>query len=171
MHAEDIINIIMHVVLISSFIAVFFFTYGSQIEQEIVQSQAENIVKVFTEDISLIIPNSTKPIIKAGLQERLKSPDFSKEDKEVEDHNKELLINATKIIVMFAVVGITVILVLASIYNVELTDIVTRNIIILAFVGLTEYLFATYIIKNYITADPNFVKLSLVKALKYYANN
>ena len=73
---EILINVTMNIGLISVFIVIFFFTYGSIVEQEIIKKQSE----IITIDlISIIKPFlSSEDCIK--LKDNLTVPDMSKED-------------------------------------------------------------------------------------------
>ena len=44
-------------------------------------------------------------------------------------------------------------------------EILEENIIVLVFVGITEFLFLTYFAQNYITIDANFVKEKMINTL------
>jgi hypothetical protein len=121
-------------------------------------------------NFSAFIPNVAKPYIK-GVTGLIEAPNMAEADEYVEKSNKELLITAAKFIGGFVVAGFALIMFISNKYNIPLYDILIHNIIILVFVALTEYCFLTFIAQNYITADPNFVKLAVVKELKKYAEN
>ena len=60
---EEIANIILHVILISIFIGIFFFTYGSHIEENIVKQQVAFLVENNKEFTSLFPQNTKKQFL------------------------------------------------------------------------------------------------------------
>ena len=75
-------NILLHVVLLSSFVAVLFFSYGSKIEQNVVKKQTTSIVDSLTSDIKNIIPPDQLSKLTPYIQQYLNVPDMSAQDKE-----------------------------------------------------------------------------------------
>jgi hypothetical protein len=171
---SEIINVILHVVFISSFIGLFFFTYGAIVEEAIVKKQTQDIIKSFTQDMNALMTPEQKSSMKILTNASLQSPDMQQQDAQVEDDNKNLIMLSVKYIGILFLIATAVIV--ALIYFTEFTfkdlgTLLIKNLIILSFVALTEFSFLTYIVQNYIDIDANYVKYTIMKTLKNYATN
>ena len=83
------INIIVSVVLISTFIPVFFFTYVSSVEKKIVKKQLGNIVDELMSEVNMFLNDEQRDLMKVMLN-NMEMKDLSKEDKMVEENNNKL---------------------------------------------------------------------------------
>ena len=164
MLSETITNGILHVVLISVFIGIFFFTYASRVEQNIVKERSREIVRDITNDIKTFAPKGSISFL-GKIANQIQPPDLREEDKEVEEKNKALLEKATKVLAVLFVVGISVSLFLSYKYGFSFKTLLIHNFIILFFVALTEFSFLTFFAQNYITIDSNFVKYKTLDTL------
>ena len=86
-HPDFYANLLLSVLFISIFIAIFFFTYASRIEKQIVVNQTKDVVNYFTDSIQTLYPNS--PLISNFIND-LKAPDMKKDDEKVASENKKL---------------------------------------------------------------------------------
>ena len=152
---EEIANIILHVTLISTFIGIFFFTYGSHIEENIVKKQVAFLIEDNKEFVSLI-PNDTKKKIVDKIN-NIKL-DLAEDDKKVTEQNKKLLIKAATVLGIVFVVGVAIVWKMSEIYKFDFIHLLKENLIILCFVALTEFTFLTYYAQNYLSIDPNIIR-------------
>jgi len=165
MDVSFVCNVMMSILFISTFIAVFFFTYASQIESEIIVNQTTNIVDSFLESIDVWIPHSEKVY---DILQNIQFSDTSADDARVKRKNDTII---KKTIKLFVVIGsimflITALLILG--FDLDWKPIVLSNLIILACVGLTEFFFLTCIAKNYVSFDPNYIKYVVVSRLEAF---
>ena len=165
MLSYTIADILLHVILISSFLVIFFFTYASKVEKEIVVRQSTDIVKDVIQSTTVILPDAVIKDMSTLLSEHGKKSDMSDEDAEIEKANKELLDNTVKTIGIVCVVGIICVYIMSKVYKFSMTDLVVHNLIIVSFVALTEFLFLTYFAKNYDSIDANFVKYKVLQTI------
>lgn len=161
----SVANVLLHVILISSFLVIFFFTYASKIEKQIVKNQSTAVVQNVLDDILIILPDSTLETIGDHIQ-NISPPDMSEEDNEVTTKNHELYMKTVKQISVLFVVGMIVIYIMSRVYKFSMKDLVLHNLIILFFVALTEFSFLTYFAKNYSTIDANYVKYIALKTIE-----
>ena len=152
---EEIANIILHVTLISTFIGIFFFTYGSHIEENIVKKQVAFLIEDNKEFVSLI-PNDTKKKIVDKIN-NIKL-DLAEDDKKFTEQNKKLLIKAATVLGIVFVVGVAIVWKMSEIYKFDFIHLLKENLIILCFVALTEFTFLTYYAQNYLSIDPNIIR-------------
>ena len=160
--SELVSKILINVLLISIFIAIFFFTYGSYIEGKIVKDQMKFLSTDIKNVLNLFGENANNVII-----EKIKMPDLSHEDKKAEENNKEIKIKAFKFLSFFSlfIVGIVYMIYIKN-KSYELNKIISENLVILIGVGLTEYVFLTYFAARFISIDPNQLKLTVLGLFK-----
>ena len=102
MNPLQISNIVMNVTMISTFIGIFFFTYGKIIEENVVKGQSELVANYLAKDLSTFIDNATAQ----KLTSQLSPPDMTNADKQVELKNAELQSSAFNILILVAVGGL-----------------------------------------------------------------
>jgi hypothetical protein len=165
-HIDEIaINIILNVGLIVTFISIFFFMYGSIVEEKIVQDQS---LLLTTHFVTMIKP-FLSPELSDTLKNSLNKKDFSYEDEKSKKHNNMIKNNAyTNIIFIFGVCILSALFI--SIYFIKsktnLIIMIGINLIMLFIVALTQFSFLTLIPSNYITADPNYVIYKLLRSFR-----
>jgi len=172
-------NLLMHVVLLSSFIAVLFFGYGSKIEENVVKKQTVAIVDSLTEDIKNIVPPDQLQKLKPYLDQYLTVPDMTTADQEAAQKNKQLMDNAIKTLGIVAAICIGVIILLwvfgkyykSGKYYWSPLKLLKDNVISLAFVAITEVAFLTFVAQNFKSADPSAVKLQIIQTLQKFGQS
>jgi hypothetical protein len=165
MFAKHAANVIIATAMISVFIGVFFFTYASKIEQDIVVKRTTEIVDSMVSSAQ-IIPPSEKALISTQIAPNLTIPaSLEQQDAEVAAANKQLMIYAAKAIAIFVSICVIVVGCLVYYYKLPLGELIQNNLIILVFVALTEFIFLTFFAQNYITIDGNYVKKTVVESL------
>jgi len=164
MNSKQISQIILNVTLVSCFIGVLFFTYGSKVEQEIIQEQTENITKSITGDLQFL-PDSLKQQIK----EQLSVPNMESDDLNAKESNSKLLKKSALVLGILFLVGMLLTIIIYITNKID-ENIFTESLVILLAVGLTEVLFLNIISRPYKIADPNFVKYSMLSNLQTLVN-
>lgn len=180
-----ICNIILHVSCIAFFIAIFFFTYGSFAEGRIVQKQCENIVESLTGGLNGILTSEQLCDLRRHLQTTTSHFHVTEGDKRACRQNRQIKSKALKTvgIVLGAAFGVALLCWLITyiptsskivkffhLPGTRLVDLIIVNILVVVFVAFTEYSFLTFIVTNYRSADPNFVKRELLQSLIDYGN-
>lgn len=158
---DEIVKIIINVVLMATFLGIFFFTYGAYIEKKVVKTQVEYAVNDLMKDIKYFGGNNVSKAFKM-----IPLPNMEEEDKKVLDSNKELLKRVIIILVLFFGFGMLISYVLAKKYNINLVKILKQSAIILGAIAVTEYSFLTYIGSRYRSLDTNYVKKTIIQALQ-----
>jgi protein-S-isoprenylcysteine O-methyltransferase Ste14 len=165
---ENISKIILSVVVISAFIGIFFFTYEAKVEQRIVKQQSEEIIKDFTSEFRSLLPQPILKDVYNSIEPNLVAPDLSELDEEVRASNQALVKKATRIIVIFVVIGLLLVALLCFIFRINPRDMIISTTITLLFVAIAEYIFVTYLVQNYSTIDSNFVRYKVLNILANY---
>jgi len=160
---KEIINIIVNVLFVATFLGIFFFTYASKVEQQVVENQVDYLVSDFADDLKTL-PSGYLAKIKNQLS-NIKRPDLSAADAQVDTNNKAVLLSAIKVISIVFCLGMLGVFFAAKKWNLDLYEIIKRNLIILVFIGFTEFTFLTVFAKNFISVDPNYAKLTIINKL------
>lgn len=168
---KEISNIILHVICVATFIAIFFFTYTAKVEGQIVENQVKIILNNLFENATLL-NDETKEFIRNKLNE-MEAPDMSVEDEKVKKQNNGVMLYAAKIIFGFVIISF---IVSYYMFNSDTdpnkgsyVDLLKENAILIVFVAVTEYAFLHLVTKNYIFGDSNFVKKQILLSLKKYS--
>jgi len=159
---KGISNLLIGVTLFSIFLGIFYFTYASKIENEILKIQIKNLVDSFTNDLNKIHIRNINAVLYKAIN-GLKVPDMSEEDKKVNDSNKKLMIKSMKVFGIIALFCIVFITSMFFIYKIELKSILITNCIILVFVGITEMFFLNMVAKRYNSLDTNTIKKTIIE--------
>ena len=164
-------NIILHITLIVTFISIFFFTYGAYIEKKVVDNQMNLLVQNFTKDMS-VLPSNVNDAMRTSIS-NINLTDMSKIDARVKKSNEELKKKAFMFIGILFAIGMSIVvgISLAAGRKYSLVALIAENIGLLIIVALTEFLFATLVLKNYRSADLNIVKKQIVVELIKFGNS
>jgi hypothetical protein len=243
--AFDLGNIVMHVMFISAFLGIYFFTFGAYLERTVLQTQIDFLVddimgsaKVLAPNISanmknimngLNMTNINKQKIKNEVTSNLNSnllsgdsvdntdninniksmvqkisaeiknnstnptntdnsngsvslskfnlndfniPVNTAADEAVEQKNKQVMTQAFKFILAGFVIGFIVIYIIGKNFDREglsmeqfMMKLIKRNLFILCFIALTEFGFAYFFAKNYMSININGLKKSVIDSL------
>ena len=163
---KDLSTILLTVVFIGTFLSIFFFTYASKIEEQIVIKQMDYITNELLDNFDIVVTDDLRKNIKIQL-EKVKSIDLQSEDNEASENNKKIFSNTIKIIVPILLIVLLLTFGLSFVYNFSFKDILKQSIFILLVIAITEILFLNIFAKHYISADLNFVKYKIVSDLEH----
>lgn len=170
---ESKATIILSVTLVATFIGVYFFTHGAHLERMIVEEEMDYVVLQLVGNLRTLSPELAN-IVKKSV-DNIQMPNMEQADIEADLYNKKLLRKAMIVIGIILIVGvfISVSLLLYAKNkhpdDVSIVYFLITNMISLFFVGLTYYLFTSFIIRYYKSADPNFVKKKILEVIKEYS--
>jgi hypothetical protein len=159
--SEGIINVIVNVGFIATFISIFFFTYASGVEQEIVKSQAQIMMNDLFQTITPLLNDDAKEKIM-----NYEVSDMSKEDADALDNNNKLINSGYSILIIVFIVTQVVGLALSIYFKHNYNHIIIGNVIVLIFVGLTEYTFLNVIGRSYMSVDTNFIRWKILTSIR-----
>lgn len=166
--SEIFAQVILSFVLIATFISIFFFTYIAKVENDIIKSHINNSVKTLTKDLEIFMTPEKRKLIREMI---IAIPDNSEVDKEIDTHNKQLL---DKTIITFSIIiaiGIILLGVLWWFYRFNIFETVKYSVIMLFLTAIFYFLFITYITREYILVDQNYISYVIISALNDYANS
>lgn len=161
-------KILIHVGIISIFITFFFFTIVHRFEKKIIEKQINFVLNDF-------IDNSFKPVsfeiknkIKTQLNDAFSKTDFKKQDQDIKDKNTIIVKKAWTFVGIIVCIIVIIILIFKFIFKWEpfyLKFLFNSSIVTLIFIIITQTCFTFLISQNYLSADPNKIKLNILKTL------
>ena len=173
--AFDVCNILLHIMLISTFLGSYFFTFGAYLEREVLKDQLNYLVDTTLQPMKILVPG-----ISTDIKNKMKSYNFKideSSDIKTEQQNKKTVDKAIKLITFFFIIGLIVIVIISRTldregmsYNDFFKKLITRNLIILIFIAATEFIFAFFFVKNYMSLDTNKLKKQIFISLDNIKN-
>jgi hypothetical protein len=155
------VNTSMLVALAISCIGIFFFTYAKDIEKDIVVNNVKYLIDNLSPNFSYL-PSTEYNILKNNIN-NIKLSNMDKEDAEVSNANNELLKKSTKVLGTVFVLSFVFSYYMCNKYNLDFTDLLYHNLILVGCVAVVEYMFLNLVAKNYTSADPNIIINNLIK--------
>ena len=161
-------NIILHVMLMSIFLNIFYFTYAKNTEKEILFDQINILVEELINNISGELNSIEKKALKLLINSEIKKINLEKEDSAVNANNDELL----KTAVIATIIGGGICLFILFLLLKDCPDLMC-NLRYLAisggvgilFTALAEIFFINVIVKNYISIDSSLVITKIIDTL------
>ena len=177
MNSELIIKILMNVLFISIFISMFFFSFGTYVEEKNIDDQL-NILATNMTDVIKITGKTTNTALYNYINNDLLSPEKIKEIKENDNQhmagNKKIIRDVTLYNIIFFVVIMSVVILLKINYRikgVDMRNLVIESFIILFFIALTETIFIYFFGAKFISIDINNIKLNFFEMIKKYRDS
>jgi hypothetical protein len=182
MFTELICKVLINILFISLFISIFFFTYGTYLENTVITAQMNILANNFMDMIKLS-GNKTNIDLKNYITDNILAPsniaNISSGDKDALKGNSKIIKMVSLYIIIFtsAVFVIIIGLKLNNINNndnedkLDLKHIFTESFIILIFIVITYYSFITFFGGKFISINPNAPKLEIIKMLQKYNNS
>jgi len=161
-------NILIHVLLMSIFLTIFFFTVAKNVEKQIVEDQVKYILGDLIGNTFKGLDNNEKELIKKQVDKEFSSVSLKNEDIRVIQQNKKVFDKSLSFLAVLCSILIVIIVIMYIIYRFEFSYIKLLGIsalFSLIMVAVTETSFLFLIAKNYLSADPNNIKLKIIEKL------
>ncbi len=156
-HLEFFTKLILIASFVVSFLTIFFFTFGKDIERQVVMQNIDYLIDEILDGYKDTIGDKQKRIIYDKLNE-MKIKDMSKEDELVITNNKKLFNKSLYILIGILVSSLLITSIISYVKNFKYLEILMQNIILLSFVALCEYIFLVFFGSKFISANVNFIK-------------
>uniref|UniRef100_A0A6C0HVE5 Uncharacterized protein n=1 Tax=viral metagenome TaxID=1070528 RepID=A0A6C0HVE5_9ZZZZ len=156
-HLEFLTRLILIASLVVSFLTIFFFTFGKEIEHKVVTQNIDYLIDEICDGFVDTMGDKQKKAIYEKINS-FKLEDMSKEDEKVETNNKQLFDKSVTILIILLVLSVFITSIISYFKKYNYLEIVTENIILLLFVGLCEFIFLVYFGSKFISANVNFIK-------------
>ena len=165
-----IVNIIVHVSVMTIFLTIFFFTIASRQEKNITENQINFLLNDSIKDEVSALPEDIKTVLKEKVDSSLdkNNDSLAKQDQDVANNNQKLTDFMTNL--LFMILVCTAFFVFIAYYYFKwdiskLQYILISAGITLVFVALTETVFLFLIPSNYLAIDPNKVKYKIINKI------
>ena len=162
------VNILIHVGIMALFLTVFFFTIAQYFEKKIIEDQIDFVIDDFVGNSLKPVPETTKNEIKNEINSAFAKQDLSKADKSVQKENKKISKKAWIFVGTLLSIIFVIVVIFGFIYKWEryyLKFLFNSSLISLIFVAITETLFMFLIAQNYLSADPNQIKMKIIDTI------
>lgn len=185
-------SVSIQVAIIFAFLTIFFFSYVSSVENTEFKDQLDfvidNIYKRHELDIKNLIDKYSlnqdkKDLLKMqiygmiDLEEDKLKKESKKESDDIKIKNSDIISNATFYVKIIGSISLVIVVSLFILmYNkydctLPLKTYAKEAIALLFFIFIVEILFLNMIVKNYITANPNYIKNKIAQAIINYIDN
>jgi hypothetical protein len=172
--AQGISSIVMFVATMVAMLTIFFFTYGAFLEREILADETDFVVKHFASQIKEVAPQEANAIKKSAQD--WTPPDMSKANAVVAERNHKTVIKAAIAAASTFVFGLVFVGVMWSKsggddpsdfwHGFSLKDLAMDTTIMIVAVLVVEFMFATFVMKKFRSADPNMVVYEAIQGVK-----
>lgn len=162
------VNIFIHVAVMALFLTIFFFTIALYFERKILESQVDFIIDDVVGNTFKPLSASDKKKVQIEILSLFDNKDFSKEDKQVKDSNDKISKKAWTFVGILTGIILVVVVILGFIFKWNffyLKYLFNSALYSLIFVAITETLFMFLVAQNFLSADPNKIKLKVVETL------
>ena len=179
MDKDDILNILFHVLILFTFLTIFFFTYISATEKKATQDAINNIINNQSKSILSEIDNLDKKIGEKidwdkfkEISENIVNSDIdydkTTDGESIKDNNNNIF--WTSIYIIIALIVVIIGYIVWHIYyknnQLKIGEILKENFIIFLFVGTIEFLFFVYIVSKYTPTTPDIVGITAIEKIK-----
>ena len=174
---EFINEISINVLFIAILISIFFFTYGVTIEENTILDQ----MKILSNDIIntfKLTGNTLNNNLNDYLNNNILTPtnirkiEIDADDARMLAKNRPIIIKVIIFITLFIIIVLAMTIYFIQVQNVtNIKNIIVEALIVLVFIGLTEYLFLTFFGAKFISINPNNIKMQVVKDLQKYSKS
>lgn len=150
------------------FLTVFFFTIAQYFEKKIIEDQIDFVIDDFVGNSLKPVPETTKDEIKNEIDSAFDKQDLSKADESVKKENTKISTKAWIFVGTLLGIILVIVLTFGFIYKWDryyLKFLFNSALISLIFVAITETLFMFLIAQNYLSADPNQIKMKIIDTI------
>ena len=165
-----IFSIFSQITIIFLFLVIFYFNYIKFVEKNTFLHQIDNVLDDLTTSIRPHIKKN--PYIQDQLQiliDNIKKNN-TQSNKSIDKKNQQLSnLSQTMVLICISTFLLYTFTLTLTKVCLPVKSVFIESIIALAFIALTEYLFLQIVVVNYKSIDSNYVKYTIVKAIKKYA--
>jgi hypothetical protein len=176
------LNISVHLLILFTFLTIFFFAYISKLSKKSIQDAMDGLINQQVGKLLTGIDNWDKklnsdyPTIKWKEVNKLAKQVIDKsqgEMPEITDNNTKLQFIGMTMIGSLVVLTIGMFVYFRYIkgYDIHIGQIIAENFVVFLFVGVIEFAFFMYIASKYIPVTPDFVATSALDRVKTNLNS
>lgn len=174
--ANYTINIGIHVMVLFSFLTIFFFVYISSLEKQNINKALDNLVNQQISSILYQVETTLHP-----SSDEWKNLDNIAKQMQKDAQGELPAITRNNRLLIYYGIGciVTIFIVIVGLYfyytnvlhiDINLTHIIMENSITFMFIGVIEFLFFTYIASQYIPVPPDVATTTVLERAKHNIN-
>lgn len=160
--AQQVSEIVLSVLAASTAILTVFVVVGTPVEKQVVQEQTEFVISDILKDTT-ILGDARIPLQKYAAT--LAPPDMSHEDGLSAASNTSLLSRAAGMLVAALAAGLFFVRWLSIRSGFSMGPVLRKAMVSGLLAASTEIMFLLCVARNFISADPNYVRLQILRAL------
>jgi hypothetical protein len=170
-YLKSVIDVLIHVIILFSFLSLFFFLYVSKLESTAFKSEFEDLIKNHVTNFST---DNQKFIEQPVIQEYIRRVinKYRTESKATVKQNT--MIKYMAIFTIIILLGIVTSVILTTLFEcnkkIDVGKIFFQNIIIFVFIGIVEYTFFVQVASKYTPVVPSTMIKSMFTAFKTTIN-
>jgi putative flippase GtrA len=170
------LNISLHILILFSFLTIFFFAFISHLEQKRVD---DSLTSAINDQIGQVLDNMDKYAPTSGIKinwktlndigEKIQKDAIGALPEVKKNHRKLLIVGISMIIGLFVL--FSSLYVYFGVYkgvNINWKKILIENLIVFGFVGIIEYLFFTNVASKYVPITPDLLSNTILDRVKYH---
>jgi len=169
--ANYTLNISLHVLILFSFLTIFFFSFISHLEKKTVD---KTLTSVINDKVGQLLDNIDKYDVKIdwngvnNIAENIKKDATGELADLKKNHRNLLIVGITMITCLFAILsGLYVYFTLYKGINVSWKRILVENLITFSLVGLIEVAFFMKVASKYVPVTPDLLSKTILDRIKY----
>lgn len=149
---------VLSVILVATFVSLFFFLYVSNVEREIVQIQMGRIVTAFIKPVQLM----ASPKQLSDIQQAIKAVKITHEDDvdgKIANSNSQLMRTSAIVFGCINGVGLVAIGVMWKLWHrFDVWHLIKTNLLMIAIVAFVYFMFVTFVVRAFVLIDSNYVR-------------
>ncbi len=159
---SHLVDALLQVMMIAVFIGVFYFTYAKNVEKQVVINTVHYLTSELFKEMASYMPNM-------NIHSDIQPPNLQSADQEVQSSNMLLIEKAVKSLSILFIFTLLVTYGMSRYLGISYYERLKHNVIILVFIALTEFSFLNIVGRNFITVDPNKIRLNVIKTLQNWS--
>lgn len=172
--ASNVVNITLHILILFTFLTIFFFTFLRKVEESNINDVTSNLVESQTINTLNFLKANKKYLPKTISNETLNdvADEMEKESKIPSSYIENNNINLVYLsIIMISIIIVILLSMIAYFifyknYDIGLKHILVENLVIFSIAGIIEFLFFTQIALKYIPVTPDKASGSVLDGVK-----
>lgn len=175
-HGNDVINIGLHIIILFTFLTLFFFMYISSVSSESIDNITNDIIKTNIKNlIKKIDDKDEKNLINWEIAKNVAITIENKYNTELPEitYNNTKLYNIAILCIILSIlflVGLGYYFDIIKKLNIKWGEIFKENFIIFSIIGIIEYLFFVNVAFKYVPVEPSTITNIILQKLKENIN-
>jgi hypothetical protein len=165
------LNITVHIIILFSFLSLFFFLYVSKIEEQAFKDEIGNVIETNVQSALEKRREYALPLVKKAIP-FLEYAKLQHSQPEKVSEKQNILVKFAAGFTVLMLIGICLTIILTLSFDcgkkVPVTEILLENTATFVLVGIIEFLFFTKIAMKYVPAPPTLMLKTIINTFKTF---